>query len=320
MPADKSQTRAFALLGFVMLLWAGNSIVARAVRLEVPPFSLAFGRWLLAFSIILPFALGALRRDWSALRQGWVMVLVLGLLGIGAFNALLYTGLQHSTATNALLLQSLVPAMVAGLDRALFGVRAGPMQLLGMAASIIGVAIIVFEGDPAAAARLDLTGADLLLLGSALVWSVYTVLLRLKPPVAATSFVAATFFVGVVTMAPLALWEWTHGAQVQWSGRVAGAYLYVGILPSLVAYLIYNPASQVVGPARAGQTITLMPLFGAFLSAALLGEALHAYHFTGMAFIVAGIVLGAMSLRGEKVSAELSQSAAGAGGKAPLEG
>jgi drug/metabolite transporter (DMT)-like permease len=51
------------------------------------------------------------------------------------------------------------------------------------------------------------------------------------------------------------------------------------VLPSIVSYFIFNSATRTVGPARAGQAITLMPLFGALLSSALLGETLHGYHF-----------------------------------------
>jgi drug/metabolite transporter (DMT)-like permease len=309
-PTARRQWQAFALLGLVMVLWAGNSIVARAFRLDIPPFTLALGRWVIASAIILPFAWKELRRDKAALLASWPVVLLLGLLGIGAFNALLYTGLQHSTATNALLLQAMTPALVTVLDRVLFGTRTTPLRLAGIAASIAGVGMIVFKGDLAAAMRLALGRADLLLLGSALVWSFYTLLLRLKPAVAGTSLVAVTFLIGVVTMAPLAAWEAARGLAVTWSGGVAAAFLYVGILPSLVSYLIYNWAAGVVGPARATQTLTLMPLFGAFLSAGLLGEELHPYHFAGMAAIVAGIALSALGSR---------QSAAGAPANAPLE-
>ncbi|WP_347303081.1 DMT family transporter [Croceibacterium sp. TMG7-5b_MA50] len=295
--SERRQFQAFALLGLVMVLWAGNSIVARAFRLDIPPFTLALGRWVIASAIILPFAWGQLRQDRAALLRSWHVVLLLGLLGIGAFNALLYTGLQYSTATNALLLQALTPALVTVLDRVLFGTRTTPLRVLGIVASIAGVATIVFAGDLAAAMRLALRRADLFLLGSAMVWTFYTLLLRLKPPVAGTSLVAVTFVIGILAMAPLAMWEWARGLTVNWSGGVVGAFLYVGILPSLVSYLIYNWAAGVVGPARATQTLTLMPLFGAILSAALLGEALHPYHFAGMALIVAGIGLSALGAR-----------------------
>ena len=309
------QARAFASLALVMLFWAGNSIVARAVRFEVPPFTLAFGRWTIALLLVMPFALGALRRDWPALRRGWAVVLLLGLLGIGAFNALLYTGLRDTTATNALLLQAAVPALVALLDRMIFGMRVGGVQALGIGASVLGVVAIVFQGDPAAALRLHFGRGDLLVLASVVVWSFYTVLLRLRPGIAPVSFIAATFAVGVLTMAPLAAWEWQTGQEVQWSARVGGAFLYVGVLPSLVSYFIYNAAAARIGAARAGQAITMMPLFGALLSAALLGEALHDYHFIGMGFILAGIVLGALAPKpGPKPG-----DAAGAGRAAPLE-
>ncbi|MGZ3171972.1 MAG: EamA family transporter, partial [Croceibacterium sp.] len=88
MPADTRQLRAFALLALVMVLWAGNSIVGRAVRNDVDPMTLAFVRWAGASLILLPFALRPLRRDWPAIRKAWKPVLVLGLLGVGAFNAL----------------------------------------------------------------------------------------------------------------------------------------------------------------------------------------------------------------------------------------
>ena len=95
----------------------------------------------------------------------------------------------------------------------------------------------------------------------------------------------------------LALWEALTGPPVRWGTGVAGAFIYVALLPSLVSYLIYNQATDLVGPARAGQAITLLPLFGALLSAALLGEPLHAYHFAGMALILIGIVVSALAPR-----------------------
>lgn len=293
--ADRQQARAFALLGFVMMLWAGNAIVGRAVREDVGPFTLAFVRWAGACLVLAPFALRPVARDWLEIRKAWKPILLLGLLGIGAFNALLYSGLQHTTATNTLLLQAAIPPAVMLFDRLLFGARAGSLQVLGVAASVLGVAVIVFEGDPAAALRLHFGLGDVLVLGAVVAWGLYTVLLRLRPPISPVSLIATTFLIGIVTMAPLAAWEWQAGRTIHWSVPVAGAFLYVSLLPSLLSYFIYNSAARTVGPARAGQAITLLPLFGALLSALLLGEKLHGFHFAGMALILAGIALGIVS-------------------------
>jgi drug/metabolite transporter (DMT)-like permease len=297
MSADRQQARAYVLLGLVMLLWAGNSIVARAVRNDVGPFVLSFVRWAGASLVLLPFALGPLRRDWAALRQSWPIMLVLSLSGIAAFNAIMYTGLHYTTATNGLLLQAAIPPTVLAADRLLFGARAGWVQWLGVVASMLGVAVIVFQGQPSHVLGFRFGLGDGLVLLACADWAFYTVMLRKRPAVSPLSFLLATFLVGLAAISPLALWEALTGPPVRWGAGVGAAFLYVALLPSLLSYLIYNHAADVVGPARAGQAITLLPLFGALLSALLLGEALHAYHFAGMALILIGIVVSALAPR-----------------------
>ena len=115
----------------------------------------------------------------------------------------------------------------------------------------------------------------------------------------------------MIAMAPFAAYEWYSGQRIVWGASAIGAFAYVAVFPSLVSYFIFNHATAAVGAARAGQAITLMPLFGAFLSAALLGERLHGFHFAGMAFILAGIGVSLLSGRG--------QEAAGAAKSAGLE-
>src|SRR5690606_36690876 len=130
--------------------------------------------------------------------------------------------------------------------------------------STIGVVTIVFRGDPAALRQLHFGMGDALVLCSVAVWGLYTVYLRKKPAISPISFLAVTFLIGVAAMAPLALGEWVAGKGPVWSTKLGLAFLYVAVLPSLVSYSIYNWAAEKVGAVRAGQTITLMPLFGAF--------------------------------------------------------
>lgn len=314
MTEKRGDLRAYAMLTIVMLLWAGNSIVGRAVREDVLPFTLAFVRWTGAFLILLPFAAATLRRERAAIARGWAPILLLGLLGVGAFNALLYSGLRETAASNALLLQASIPTLVMLFDRLFFGVRARLWQLIGVLLSTIGVMVIVFQGDIARAAQLHLGHGDVLVLCSVLAWSLYTVFLRLRPPISAIAFITVTFAVGVVTMAPLAFMEWHGGAKVVLTPGVLGAFAYVAVLPSIVAYFIFNAAVVRIGPASAGQAITLMPLFGALLSALLLGETLHGYHAAGMMLILAGIVI---SLRGRPV--RKAQVSTGTSPASPLE-
>lgn len=293
MTSPKPDLRALAMLGIVMLLWSGNSIIGRAVRDEIPPFTLAFVRWTGALLILLPFAIKGLWADCAALIRAWKPVLILGITGVATFNAFLYSGLHHTTAANALLLQALIPALVLLFDFLFFRTRATAAQVLGVLVSTVGVAAIVFQGDLQGLLSLSFGYGDLLILCAVVVWSLYTVLLRLRPDVAPFSLIAVTFAIGAVAMAPLAASEWQMAAMPL-VPAVIGAFAYVALLPSIVAYILYNAAVARIGAARAGQAITLMPLFGALLSALLLGEVLHGYHLVGMALILLGILASAL--------------------------
>jgi drug/metabolite transporter (DMT)-like permease len=297
MKTQKAVVIAYASLAIVVLLWSGNAIVGRAVRNDVPPFTLAFVRWVGAFLIVTPFAARHLAVDWPALKRHAGMVLLLGVLGVGAFNALLYTGLHYTSAANGLLLQAAAPAAVLLFNRLLFSERAPMRQIIGVTLSTLGVVVVVLRGDVGLLLGLTLGLGDLIVLGSAIVWALYASLLRLTPAVHPMSFLAVTFLVGVVCMAPLAAAEWAKGGFPALTPQVIGAFAYVAVLPSVVAYLLFNAAVAEIGAAKASQAISLVPLVGAGISSVLLSEPLHLYHFWGMVMIVVGIVLGARGAR-----------------------
>lgn len=289
----RSALYSYATLAAVMLFWSGNFIVGRAVQGAIPPFTLALVRWTGAALILAPFAWKHVRADRALLAAQWRIVLLLGLVGVAAFNGFVYAGLHYTTATNGLLLQAAIPALVLLFDRLFFGQRSAVAQIAAVLLSIIGVVLIVLHGDPLAILSIGLNVGDLLVLCGVVSWAAYTSLLKLRPASHPLSFLFVAFLVGIAAMAPLAGLEWLHGARVQWSWGAVGAFAYVALLPSLAAYILYNAAVQDLGAGPAGQTITLMPLFGAFLAAGLLGETLHAYHLTGMTLILGGILLGA---------------------------
>lgn len=283
--------RAYLMLGLVMLFWAGNSIVGRAVHDEIPPFTLALVRWTGALVLLCPFALRHMIAERAIITRHWRAILLLGLLGIAAFNALLYSGLRHTTAANALLLQALIPPLVLLLGALFFRDRASRAQIAGVALSTLGVVAIVFRSDPMAIIQLRFGQGDGLILIACLAWAIYTVCLRLRPPLHPASFLFMTFAIGALAMAPLSLGEMRMGATVAWGPPVLAAFAYVALFPSLIAYFLYNSAVAQIGAGAAGQTISLMPLFGALLAIFLLDEELQAYHIMGMVLILGGVTV-----------------------------
>jgi drug/metabolite transporter (DMT)-like permease len=188
-----------------------------------------------------------------------------------------------------------MPGLVILFDRILFGVRSRIQQILGVICSAGGAVVIAFKGDWTSFLVIQSGRGEGFVILAIVAWALYTVLLRLKPGISAISMLACTFVVGVIALAPLAAWEAYAGEAIRWSGRLGLALVYVSLFASLIAFFLYNRAAAAIGPVRAGQALNLLPLFGALLSAGLLREPLLAFHFAGMALILAGTAAVALT-------------------------
>ncbi|WP_254660069.1 DMT family transporter [Lysinibacillus sp. AR18-8] len=102
----------YLLLVLATLLWGGNFVIGRAVSEDIPPLTLAFLRWCVAFIIFFPIAFHQLKREWRLLKRHWFIVIILSLTGVTAFNTLVYIGLHYTTSINASLMNSSTPIMI----------------------------------------------------------------------------------------------------------------------------------------------------------------------------------------------------------------
>src|SRR2546423_11457876 len=145
----------YLLLCITALWWAGNAVVGRLAAGHIPPVTLSFLRWSLAFLIILPIAWKHLVRDWGAIRARLGTMVVLSITGIGAFNTLQYWALEHTEALNTLLLQSAGPLLVAVWSLILLGDRLTLAQAGGVALSMMGVLGVLLRGGPQGPASIE---------------------------------------------------------------------------------------------------------------------------------------------------------------------
>lgn len=291
--SQKLYANAYLLLALTALFWAGNFVLGRGVHDHVPPIALAWARWSLAALIILPFALPYMKRDWQVIRANLPILLFFGVIGVGAFNTLSYTGLNYTTALNALVLQSSGPIMIVLVSFAIFGDGISPRQAIGITLSLTGVLVMVARGDVSVLAGFELNRGDLLLLLALALWGLYTAFLRKRPEIHWLSFACTTFFIGALVNTPFYVWEHLTLRQLQFDTQTLAAIAYVSVFPSVLAYICFNRGVELIGANRAGVCLHLVPLFGAILAIALLGEQPKPYHFAGVALILAGVTLAA---------------------------
>jgi drug/metabolite transporter (DMT)-like permease len=274
------------------LFWAGNFVLARALHAEIPPLALSFWRWVGALLILLPFTWRGLWRALALLVRQWPLLAFLALLGITNYNSMVYLGLQHTAATNAVLLNSAVPVMIVGLSFVLLRLAVRGAQLGGILVSMLGVITIATEGRPQELLELRLNRGDLWVLAAGLDWALYSVCVRWRPQgLAPATFLAAIVLMGLPPLAGLYVWELSSGQGFALDAVNLAAIGYVALFPSVLAYLFWNRAIAEMGPNRTGQYLHLMPAFGALLAVLLLGEQLHGFHLLGAALIGGGILL-----------------------------
>jgi drug/metabolite transporter (DMT)-like permease len=283
--------RPWVLLVLCNLFWAGNIIVGRAILGQVPPVALSFWRWTGAFAIAFCFSWPNLKNDWRVLLQHWKLMCVLAATGIALFNTLAYIGLSGTTALNVLLLQSCLPLVVTMWAFALFKERPLIWQLAGIALSLAGVALVAAHGTLAVLLELRFYRADLWILASVGIYGIYVVLLRRRPDVHPLSFMQVAIALGACMMAPPYLWELSHGVRMGHQWQNYAGILYMAVFPSFISYLFFNRGVQLIGGARAGQSMHLVPLFGSIMAVLFLGESLHFYHLAGAVLIGSGILV-----------------------------
>jgi drug/metabolite transporter (DMT)-like permease len=281
----------YLLLSLAPLCWAGNIVLARGVTDLIPPVAFAFWRWSLAFMLILPFSLRQLAADRQAIARGWKMLLLLSLLGISAFNTLLYTAVRTTTAINGALIQSTMPAVIVLLSLLLYRERVAARQMAGVMICILGAVLIVLRGELTTLLAMSFVQGDLLMIIAVSAYGLYSVLLRRRPPIHPLSLLAATFFLGAAGLLPLYLVELAAAGPFSLTGTVALSILYVALFPSILAYFCWNKGVELLGPNRAGLFINLIPAFASLLSVFLLGESIELFHVGGMGLILGGMLL-----------------------------
>lgn len=283
----------YLLLAIASLCWSGNHIVGRAVADSVPPFGLSTARWLVPTVAILPFAWPHLRRDWPLLKAHWRIMLFFAILGGAVFSALQYVALRYTTAVNVSVLNSLVPVYILAAGAILFRDPLAARQVIGIAVSLGGVMVIIAQGNPAAIGALEFNWGDLLVVFNMAVWSVYSACLRLRPRIHWLSFTFVIAAISSVATLPFYVWEHLSGFPLQATLPTILAILYVALFPSVVALTSWNKGVELVGAARAGPFLHLVPLFSTLLAVFLLGEELRGFHIVGFVFILLGVWIAA---------------------------
>jgi drug/metabolite transporter (DMT)-like permease len=284
----RSPILALTLAAF---FWSGSFVVGRALRDDIDPVALTFFRWLISLLVFTPFVWREIASHRRVVLREWRLIVGLGATGIALFHPLVYLALQHTSATNALLTFSLSPVVILLGASLLSRKRPTAWESTGVLLSMTGAAILITRGDPGVMRSMGFNAGDLWMLAAVAVWAAYSLLLRRRPAdLPQMTTLVSSIAVALPMLLPFTLVA-ASGNPLHLTVPVLLGTFYIAIFGSVIGFLFWSHGVTDLGPARAGQFVHLMPMFGAALSFVFLGEPLSLPQVIGAGFVLSGIVL-----------------------------
>ena len=285
---------AYLMLIACMIFSGSNAVVGRYGVAEIPPITLTFWRWAVAFAILAPFALRDLVAQRALILKHWKIILALISMGSVLYNSMFYIALQTTTAVNASLLAGAMPAATVLAAFIMLRERIAMRAGIGMALSFVGLVAIIAQGDLAVLFGLDMEIGDLLIMIGVAGWAIYSVILTKRPEgIAPPVFLSLMFIVGMIVISPFYALEIAAGRTFELTFTNIGIILFAGVLVSALSNMLWIGGLIIVGPSTAGQFNYLIPVFGSGLAVLLLGEQFQLYHLFGLVLILGGVYLAA---------------------------
>ena len=291
---NKIDASLYLRLAGVAALWGGTFIAGRIAAPELPHFTISALRFWSAFAILLPLLI-ATEGGWPRLRpRDWLHTALLALFGLVIYNLLFLGALELIPAGRTALVVALNPILTALAMATIFGERMPGHRWLGILLALGGVWIVLSKGDPLAILQRVGRG-ELMMLGGATCWAIYTVVGRLAladgqsaSPLAITT---VTTLWGALMLSLGMPYEWSAWDAGAVSAEAWASILYLGAGGTALGFVWYAQGLQKLGAARTAVFNNLVPVFGVALGTLLLGEPLLISMLVGGAVAIAGVSL-----------------------------
>ncbi len=275
-----------------VFLWAGNFVLARGLSDAIAPVQLNFWRWVVAFVVVVPFALRTWSHDWPILKKHLGYLCVMGFIGVTCLNAFFYKAGSTTSSINMVLFVPSAPILIMVLSRIFCGDPITPRRLLGLCIILSGLLLLLSRGEWSNLTHFRFSSGDLWGIGGVASFGLYSFLTRYRPHGVSLAGLHSTIFVaGLLFSLPPLFWEMHVTDPRPWTPTVIGGILYAGIGCSTLAYVFWTKAIDAIGPVRAGMIYYSIPLFTALKGVLILGEQITLLHVVGGSLMLFGIAL-----------------------------
>jgi drug/metabolite transporter (DMT)-like permease len=281
---------AYVTLLAGMVAFGGTWPAGKVAADHVPPAVIAVSRFATAALLLWLWARISGRPVPRPRRADLPLVRVLGGTVVFADHRFFLYGGRHSTAADgSVLVPGLIPVATALLVWAVRGERPHRRSQLGLAVAFVGLVLVA---SPTGGVGSDRVLGDVLFLGAALSWSVYT--LAGRRAIARYGSISANVYAtaaGTVLLLPVTFFDggWSPLLHAP-AGAIAGI-AYLSVIGTVLGFVAFYEGVRLIGAARAASFALLVPIFGVLSSVLVLHEPLRATLVVGGAIVICGLWL-----------------------------
>jgi drug/metabolite transporter (DMT)-like permease len=295
---DKPSTTIYIQLILTMVIWGGTFVAGKIVAQNLSPFVAAFCRFAIASVWLWLLNIVQKNRLDRPNYQQIVLLTLLGLSGILAYNVFFFLGLKDITASRAGLIIALNPVSIALGSSIFLREKLSFLKIIGIFVALIGAILVITQGDintalakPNEVIASGIGKGELYILGCVVSWVAYSLLGKLVMQklsvLTATSYAV---WIGTLLLLPLAIWEQqNHLPNINWLTGLC--LLYLGILGTVIAFNWYYAGIKILGAAKAGIFINLVPVFAVIFGFVFLQESFTPILFAGGGCVLVGVSL-----------------------------
>ena len=279
---------AFIYTASAAIIWGATAPIMKLTLAQIPLFSLAFIRMIVASSILVIL----IRKNLKVDKRDWPKFFACAIFGVTINLSLFFFGLKLTQAINASFLVAAVPIFT--ILAAHFFLKEKITTRLIVAAVIALIGIIIIIGKPYAPLEKTATIGNILLLLAGLSWVIHEIISKKLLKVYDGGVVAFyAMAIGAATFAPFALWElWKNPGWISGVNFTGLAGLTYGTLfASLLAYWAWQKGLALIPAGQASFFFYLDPISGVILAIILLGEKITPQLLAGGVAVAIGVVL-----------------------------
>lgn len=288
----------FLLLALASLMWSGQGTAVKVLDRHMGPVAITFVPFYITTLLFVPL-LVKMRRENPAARnpsaRDWVQFVVAGVAGQVLAQLGMTWGVSKSLASNGAILNLLIPVISAVLASILLKEKITLLRVAALSIGLVGVILMsMSDWKHASFGEMRFLVGNLLIFCGCLGSSFYNVYCKgLMQRFAEIEILIFSYVTASLASLPLLIWvepfSFRSFQQFDWQSWAAFAFLALFMYGA--SMLLFFKALQHLDVTTASASLYLVPVFGVFLAAVLLGERLNLSAIVGAAIVLAATVL-----------------------------